>query len=229
VVCRTPPSGRAPTVQDVDTITVATSTRPEFVRMTGRLCLAGALIGVAGGLVTAFIEPAVGPDRYSYPYTPTGLVLAELTFILNHLLLLIGVLGLARSGAAGQGWLGRVGLWTSMVALVALTLCEVATIALADSAQPTPRTDTLGMAYGVASILIGVGLVLAGIAVARTRLWTGWARHIVLTSGIAVFVIVIPGVFSTFLAGRLVLVIWMLMFAALGLALIRSPHPATTR
>ncbi len=213
----------------MDTTTVTTATRPEFVRMAGWLCLAGAIIGVIGGLVTAFIEPAVGPDRYSYPYTPTGYVLAELTFILNHVLLLVGVLGLARSGAAGTGRLARVGLWASAIALVALTLCEVASIARADSAYPTPRTDALGAGYGVASILIGVGLILAGVAVARTHHWTGWARYTVLISGVAVFVIVIPGVFGTFLAGRLVLVTWMLMFAALGLALIRSPHPATTR
>ena len=206
----------------MDTIATATATRSEIVRTAGRLCLAGAIIGVTGGLVTAFIEPAVASDRYSYPYTPSGHVLAELTFILNHVLLLIGVLGIARSGAAGRGRLGRVGLWTSMVGLVALTLCEAGSTALADSAYPTPRTDALGMGYGVASILIGVGLVLAGVAVARPRHWTGWARYIVLLCGVAVFVLVIPGVFSTLLAGRLVLVIWMLMFAALGLALIRS-------
>ncbi len=37
--------------------------------------------------------------------------------------------------------------------------------------------------------------------------------------GVAVFVIVIPGVFGPFLAGRLVIVVWMLMFATLGWAL----------
>jgi len=116
-----------------------------------------------------------------------------------------------------------------VVGLAVLTLCEVGSIALANSAYPTPRTDALGAAYGIASILIGMGMTLTGVAVARARLWTGSARYIVLICGIAVFVIVIPGVFSTFLAGRLVLVAWMLMFAALGLALIRAPRPATTR
>jgi hypothetical protein len=216
-------------VLDMDTTINTTATRSDFVRTAGRLCLAGAIIGVIGGLVTAFISPAVAPDRYSYPYSPTGYVLAELTFILNHVLLLVGVLGVARAGAAGRGRLGRVGLWTSAVGLMALTLCEVGSAALANSAIPTPRTDALGAGYGVASILTGVGLILAGVAVVRTRHWTGWARYIVLICGIAVFVIVIPGIASTFLAGRLVLVAWMLMFATLGLALIRAPRPATTR
>jgi hypothetical protein len=213
----------------MDTTITTTTTRSDFVRTAGRLCLTGAIIGVIGGLVTAYFPPAVATDRYSYPYSPTGYVVAELTFVLNHVLLLVGVLGVARAGAAGGGRPGRVGLWTSVVGLAVLTLCEVGSIALANSAYPTPRTDALGAAYGIASILIGMGLTLTGVAVARARLWTGSARYIVLICGIAVFVIVIPGVFSTFLAGRLVLVAWMLMFAALGLALIRAPRPATTR
>ena len=190
-----------------------------FVKTAGLLCLVGAIIGVISGLVTAFIPPAVSFDRYSYPYTPTGFRLAQLVFMLNHVLLLIGILGLARSGAAGSGLLGRIGLWISAIGMATLTLCEVGAMTLATSPYPSPRTDFLDMAYGVASILIGVGLVLAGFAVARARKWGGWQRFVALICGVAVFVIVIPGVFGSFLAGRLALVVWMLMFAALGWAL----------
>jgi hypothetical protein len=53
---------------------------------------------------------------------------------------------------------------------------------------------------------------------------------VVLACGVAVFVIVIPGVFGPFLVGRLVLSFWMLMFAGLGVALIgnATPRPAGT-
>lgn len=54
---------------------------------------------------------------------------------------------------------------------------------------------------------------------ARANEWAGWRRFVVLICGVAVFVIVIPGVFGPFLAGRLVLTVWMLMFSALGWAL----------
>ncbi len=193
--------------------------RSSFVKTAGLLCLAGAVIGVISGLVTAFIPPAVSFDRYSYPYTPTGFRVAQLVFMSNHVLLLVGILGLARSGAAGSDLLGRIGVWISIVGMSTLTLCEVGAMTLATSPYPSPRTDLLDMAFGVASILIGVGLVLAGIAVARARKWGGWQRFIALICGVAVFVIVIPGVFGSFLVGRLVLVVWMLMFAALGWAL----------
>jgi hypothetical protein len=146
-------------------------------------------------------------------------LLAQIVFMSNHVLLLVGILGLARSGVAGTELLGRVGLWISVVGMAALTLCEVGAMTLATSSYPSPGTDFMDMAYGVASILIGVGLTLAGLAVVRAGEWTGWRRFVPLICGVAVFVIVIPGVFGPFLAGRLVLAVWMLMFAALGWAL----------
>ncbi len=207
-----------------------------FVKMAGLLCLVGAIIGLVSALVTAFIPPAVTFDRFSYPYTPTGFLFAHFVFMSNHVLLLVGILGLAKSGAAGSSLLGRVGLWISLVGMATLTLCEVWAMTFATSSYPGPGTDVLDTSYGVASILIGIGLVLAGVAVARAGEWTGWRRFVALICGVAVFVIVIPGVFGPFLAGRLVLAVWMLMFAALGWTLYtrtRVPEvghaPATAR
>jgi hypothetical protein len=159
-----------------------------FVKAAGLLCLVGAVIGAISGIVTAFIPPAVSSDWYSCPYTPTGFRVAELVFILNHVLLLVGILGLIRSGVAGRGLLGRVGLWISVVGMAALTLCEVGAMTLATSPYPSPETGTLDVSFGVASILIGVGLTLAGFAVIRAGEWTGWHRFVALICGVAVFV-----------------------------------------
>lgn len=196
--------------------------RIAFVRTAGLLCLLGGVIGVASALVTGFIPPAVAPGRYSYPYTPTGFLAAQLVFILNHVLLLVGLLGLLRSDATGNHRFGRGGLWVSLAGMSLLTLCEVAAMTLVDAAYPSPPTDALDTWFGIASILIGVGLVTAGIAVVRARVWTGWRRFLPPACGVAVFAIVIPGVFGPFLAGRLALAIWMLMFTALGAALLRA-------
>ena len=190
-----------------------------FVKSADLLCLVGAVIGVISGLVTAFIPPAVSSDWYSYPYTPAGFLVAQLVFILNHILLLVGILSLTRSGATGRSLLGRVGTWISVVGMIALTLCEVAAMSLATSPYPSPETGSLETSYDVASILIGVGLTLAGVAVTRTGEWSGWRRFVALICGVAVFVIVIPGILGPFLVARLALTVWMLMFAALGWAL----------
>jgi hypothetical protein len=205
----------------------STAAGSSFVKTAGLLCLVGAVIGAIGGIVTGFIPPAVSPDLYSYPYTPAGFLVAQIVFMLNHILLLVGILGLARSGATGSGLLGRVGVWISVIGMVALTLCEVAAMTLATSPYPSPGTELMDTAYGVASILIGVGLTLAGIAVATTGEWAGWRRFVPLVCGVAVFVIVIPGILGPFLVARLAITVWMLMFAALGWALYavaRSPE-----
>jgi len=200
-----------------------------FVKTAGLLCLVGAVIGAIGGIVTAFIPPAVSSDWYSYPYSPTGFLLAQFVFMSNHVLLLVGILGLAQSGATGRGLLGRAGVWISLVGMAILTLCEVAAMTLATSPYPSPETGFLDASYGVASILIGVGLTLAGIAVATTGEWAGWRRFVPLVCGVAVFVIVIPGILGPFLVARLAISVWMLMFATLGWALYavaRSPEIA---
>ena len=44
-------------------------------------------------------------------------------------------------------------------------------------------------------------------------------RFVALICGVAVFVIVIPGILGPFLVARLALTVWMVMFAALGWAL----------
>jgi hypothetical protein len=196
--------------------------RTLFVRTAGQLIVVAAFAGAVGGLVTGFIPTDVEPSQYSYPYTPTGFLVAEIVFALNHVLILVGMFGISRSGVLGDRTFGHTGVWISVVGWALLTLCEVGSMTLANSVAPTPRTETLGMGYGVATVLTGVGLVLAGVAIARQGAWAGWARFVTLACGIAVFIIVIPGVFGPFLAGRLVLTLWMLMLGALGLALIRS-------
>ncbi len=196
--------------------------RDTFVPTAGLLCVLGAVIGAAGGLVTAFLPPAVTEDQFSYPFTPVGFFVAESSFLLNHLLLLVGLIGLGRSGAAGVGRLGRYGVGTAVAGMALLSLCEVRAMTLVNATWPSPQTDLLDMGYGVATIAIGVGLILAGIAVLRTGRWSGWPKYITLACGLAVFLMVLPGVFGPFLVGRLVLTAWMLMFAALGVALLRT-------
>lgn len=196
--------------------------RSPLVRGLGRLCLAGAVIGVISALVTAFIPPAVSLDRFSYPYTPSGFVAAQIVFLLNHLLLLGGIIGLARSGAMGGSTPGRVGSGIAAAGMVILSLCEIRALTLLNVAYPSPPTDVLDVFFGIASMLIGLGLVLAGVAVVRAKRWTGWQRFTPFACGAAVFVILMPALFGGFLAGRLAIGFWMVLFGSLGWSLLHS-------
>ena len=77
----------------------------------------------------------------------------------NHVLLILGVVGLAYSGATGRGHLAATGLGLTLLGLAGLTLAEaVWAMSGEDAAVPFYSTATLAMM---------LGLILAGIAVLR--------------------------------------------------------------
>jgi hypothetical protein len=178
-------------------MTTATAAAP--ARTTGRplagwICAAGGVVGVASGLVTAFVPPAVSMDMYRYPFSPGAYTAAQLVYAANHLMLLVGLLGIGWVRAArGASWV--TGAAFGAFGLLLLTGCEIWALRVTDMAVDGPQSGPLNAAYGVATIASGVGLIL-------------------------VFVMVIPGLFGTFLEARLAITAWMLAWTALGVALL---------
>jgi hypothetical protein len=202
--------------------------RSPLVRTAGTVCVIGAIAGALGGVVLAVWPPRVGAERFSYPFDVAGHLAVEAVFALNHLALAVGVIAVAATGAAGRSWLARSSLLLTVAALVVLSGAEVRAMTLAAATYPSSDIDVLDAVYGTASLAIGLGLVLFGAVVARAGRWPGWRRWIVLATGLAVPLLVVPGIMLGFVAGRVVLVIWMLMFAALGLAVqVEADRPAT--
>ena len=198
------------------------------VRTLGRLCVAGGVIGAAGGLVTAFIPAAVDTDRFSYPYTPGWFLVAQAVFLVSHLLMLAGVLGVLRVGAAGHGRLAAWGGAVSVAGLVTLSVCEVAAMFLLHASTSSAAVGWLNAGYGLASLLTGTGPVLLGIAVVRAGTWHGWRRWIVLACGVELLAAT-PAIAGPFLAGRLALTVWVALYTALGVALLRPTVAAPAR
>ena len=87
------------------TAIAAESARPAGRPLAGWLCAAGGVVGVASGLVTAFVPPAVTMDMYRYPFSPGAYTAAQTVYAANHLMLLGGLLGIGRVRAAhGGSW-----------------------------------------------------------------------------------------------------------------------------
>ncbi len=74
---------------------------------------------------------------------------------LNHLLLLVGMVGLARSGALNGDLPARGGTVLSVIGFAVLALAEPTTLASEDLAN---------ILFGIGSLGVAVGLILAGIA-----------------------------------------------------------------
>ena len=204
------------------TATAAVTARAAGRPLAGWICAAGGVIGAASGLVTAFVPPAVTMDMYRYPFSPNAYTAAQIVYAANHLMLLAGLFGIGRVRAARGPW-WTTGAAFGMFGLLLLTGCEIWALRLTDTAVDGPQSGPLNTAYGVATIASGVGLILVGIAVVRTGRWRGWARWTPLVLGVLVFVMVIPGLFGTFLEARLAITAWMLAWTALGVALLLDP------
>lgn len=196
------------------------------VRRLGAVCLWAGVLGAASGVFLAVAPPSVGHEMYSYPLTAPGFTVIQAWFFVQHLGLTAGLLALWWSGAAGKSRTGSWGIGVSVVGMLLLAVTELVAISAAGDRYPSSRTDLLDSLYGVASILTGAGLILAGVAVARSKRWSGWTRWLPLVLGIYVFVPMIPALFGPFVLARVAITVWMLLFASLGWALMKNSDSA---
>ena len=197
------------------TTTHSTST----IRRAGAICLAAGLAGAASGLYLALMEPDVGTDRFSYPQGAGEFLTIQVFFVIQHLGLLAGLVALARTGAVPRTRLGVFGTRGAIAGMAGLTVMEAVAITARDVAMDSSTAAAVGAGYGVVSLVQGVSLVAAGIAVVRAGVWQGWRRWVVLALGVWVFFPMIPALAVLTDGARLAITGWMLLFSALGAAL----------
>jgi hypothetical protein len=189
------------------------------------VCLVGGLVGVLQAVVLLLVPSSVGADRYSYPFGPRGYALAQVTFFLQHLLLLIGLWALARTPALRSSMIGRLAGGSAVVGMALLALLELVAITAAGESTTSDRAQLVNNVYSVPVLLLGVALTLAGIVALRAgrTAWVGapWLPLVVLALGVYVFVPLTPAILGSFVAGRLGIGGWMLLFAVLGAGLAR--------
>jgi len=175
----------------------------------GWICFWGGLVGAVQAVIMLLWTPEVGADRYSYPMTPGGYVVAQLTFAVQHVALLVGLVALARSAWTARSRPARVGAWASAAGMALLTIMEaVATL-----------VDSL---YGIPTIVLGVALVVCAVALVRDRSLGAGPRWMVLVLGVYVFVVLLPGIVTgSYTLARIAIGVWMLGFAMLGFLLAR--------
>lgn len=208
--------------------TLAPAARTADVRRAGLICLAAGLLGAASGLFLIVVDPSVPDSRFSYPLTAGAFVAIQLWFAVQHLGLLAGQRALWMSGALGASRSARVGHLIALAGMALLTTTEVLATTAASSPYPSGRTDVLDVLYGVASLAIGGGLVMAGVAALRARARDGLLRWLPLAIGAWVFVPMTPMMLVGFVPARLAITGWMLLYTALGWALARD-RPARIR
>jgi hypothetical protein len=193
------------------------------IRRSGVVCLVAGVLGAAGGVYLAVMEPVVSEDRFSFPQDAGQFATIQVWFVIQHLGLLLGLLALARTSAVPRTRPGLVGTYGAIVGMIGLTVMEAVAITARDVAIDSTTATVVGALYGVVSLVLGVSLVAAGIAIVRAGVWQGWRRWVVLVMGVWVFVPMMPALATMTDGARLAIAGWMLLFAALGAALMRDP------
>jgi len=191
-------------------------------RMLSRLGYAGLAAGALGALSAVVLlawPPQVAPGPVHYPFTTTGFEVAQLWFFVHHWGLVAVLIGLAASGAGGSGRIARGGAWIAAVGAVGLAGAELLAIQYANADFRQANSGLMGAAYGISCTAIGAGMVAMGIGVVRTRRWGSWHRWTPLAIGVTEFLVLTPGLFGGFVAARIVIGSWMLLFALLGWSL----------
>jgi hypothetical protein len=172
-----------------------------FVHTAGRSLIIGALLGIGVGIKEALFPTPFG--------TLQNVIMQGIVIIANTLVL-IGVIGLARSGAAGESWLAKVGLGIAVLASALFLPFEVLV---------TVNEELGGPLLGLTAMLQGLGLLLAGIAVLRAGCWSHWRRFTPLLCGLYTFLILIPALALSDGYNAWALAGWQIPFLLLGFAL----------
>lgn len=203
-------------------VSAATATPTSYVRTGGTLLVLAGITGAVAGAALAVWPRETTPDQFTYPLGSATHVAFQVFFTVHHLGLVAGILALARVAHA-SGRAVRSGLVVALVGMVGLTLMEAVTAwAGLGITVDSDRGGMLGAGYGLASLLIGLGLVVAGVGLQRRPVLPRSGRWLPLALGVWVFVPMLPALFAPMVWGRLAIIGWMLLFAALGLHLRRA-------
>ncbi len=199
------------------------------LRGLGLACSASGVGGVAIGVVTLIYPPGPGvaEDAWSYPFTfELGWVIGVALAVI-HLLTAAGLVGVLRADPHRGRRVATIGLWVAVGGLVGLAGCELAGGAVGDKPTTSAVAGWVSTGFGVTSLLFAAGSMLAGVPIARARVWQGQGRWMVLASGLIMIFLVTPANISGELAIRMpALMLWSLTFLPLGVAVAAS-RPGT--
>jgi len=163
------------------------------LRTAGLACAIGATITTLGGIVTqaARGSAAVSEQTWSYPWSSDAFIPISLLWALNHVLVLVGIVGLRRSGLAGPSRSARVGLGLAITGTAVLLAGELGSLPIGDQHTDATIPLIVGAIFGFGTFCSAIGLLLAAKATLQARIWRNWRRFTPLICGISTIPLIV--------------------------------------
>lgn len=181
--------------------------------------VAGAIL-IDGAVLTAAyrrVSPTAD-EQLSFPWDGATAVATSALWGAAQLLLVWGLVAFARSGAvvSRSGRIGQaIAIAGSSLFVLAHLLSAIEHDALIDESDAIAPLAC----FGVGTVLLAVGMILAGVGTLRAAEWTGWRRFTPIALGIWMFA-VMPLQFTSALAAAVA--IYGIAVLALGAALVEE-------
>ncbi|WP_205347032.1 hypothetical protein [Pseudonocardia broussonetiae] len=195
-------------------------------RGSGRVDVAAAVClvcGVLGAVLAGYLAGSSGAAGV-YPHPVPGSAALQIVLALCRIGLLLGLLSLWSSGVVAGSRRARLALCTAVAALAGLAVAEGVAISVPVSASgATPRA--FAVVYAVYTVVLGIALLVLGAEVARDGTWQGPRRWLTAVLGLWLLVAVVPALAFAPTAAGWAVAVWLLLFALLGLVLVRRPRP----
>ena len=181
------------------------------------LIIAGAVQG-DGALITAAYRSSspISDQQLSYPWDGATAITTSLIWGLTQLLIVVGLMAFARSGAAPTT-VGRVGGRLAVAGALLYVVAHALSLFAYDAALDDPISVGVLSCFGVGTLLTAVGLIMAGTVALRSGVWSGWRRCTPIVLGVWM-VVMMPLQFTAALP--VAVGVYALAVMALGLALI---------
>lgn len=196
------------------------------VRRAAVALIVGALITALGGAASQIVQASssVSEDLWRYPWTSDAFVPISLLWALAHALVIVGLLGLRRSGVAGATKGAAVGLTLAVAGTALLLVAEFASLPFANQQVDDTAPTIVGATFGLGTILSGIGLLVAGRAALQAKRWDDWRRFTLLVAG--GWTVILTGIAATnaLAAG---VAVYGLCLLAIGIAMYSRPSAST--
>jgi hypothetical protein len=161
-------------------------------RRGGIVLIAGALLTIAGAVLSAIVQgtSSVSDSLVRYPFSHDAFAPFTVFAAICHVLMLVGVVYLARGGLAGGTKTGRIGLGCVIAGLTLLFVCEWAQLPFASQHTSDTGPSIVDGGFGLATLLLAGGMIAVGVATLHQPSLGSWRRYAPLICGLLSLVVI---------------------------------------